>query len=344
MIDFEKYAGFSADEFLNDDDFIRFTSANSTERESFIIGLKKHYPEKTEAIDQVIRLLEVYQNQNAFDNRENRQPVWERIEASIEKEKARSSVKIIRLKRFLQAAAVFALIFSAGFFGWYYLGNKEISTAKGQILNVTLPDGSQVTLNGNSSIRYHRAWFNTQVREVWIRGEALFKVQHINRNVARIKPGERFIVHGRRVNIEVLGTTFNVFDRHEKTDVGLISGKIKVDYLEKNKANSLVMRPGETVRYQNNKPVVKRRSISPVYITAWARRQLIFKDASLGDIIETLENNYGYKISLKDSVLLNTRIEGTINVPDVPQLLETVSSALHLHVQQNDNTIEITPN
>lgn len=81
---------------------------------------------------------------------------------------------------------------------------------------IALPDETEIVLNSNSTLNYQKGWQSGKPREVWLEGEALFRVRHINSNNTLASAPTPFIVHTSLVNIEVLGTVFNVRERRGK--------------------------------------------------------------------------------------------------------------------------------
>lgn len=71
------------------------------------------------------------------------------------------------------------------------------------------------------------------------------------------------------------------------------------------------------------------------------KRQFIFNNVKLGDILKTLEDTYGYRIKYGNPAVKDIQIEGEINVTGVKELLETVSTSLHVSVFQSDDQITI---
>lgn len=97
-----------------------------------------------------------------------------------------------------------------------------VSTLKGQMANITLPDGSRVWLNSNTRIEYPQN-FADKRRDVEIDGEAYFEVTHDAK-----KP---FVVHtSEKEQIEVLGTRFYVeaYSGTKEFETALIEGSVRV--------------------------------------------------------------------------------------------------------------------
>jgi transmembrane sensor len=338
----EKYAQFTVQDFLADDDFIQWASNPQAENAVDWQEVILHMPQKKDIIEKAAATIRQYRLQETFHNEASRDMVWQRIEASIAQQPAVTlQKKIFTLPALLRIAAAFIVI--AGLSFWLISRNTvaeqySFTTAFGEVKTFTLPDRSEVTLNGNSTIVYNTNWKKNTVREVWIKGEGYFNVTHINKDSAHIAPAERFIVHCGDVNIEVLGTTFNVKARHGKTNVALITGKIRIDYTGVKAENkAIIMAPGDYVEYKAAKMLLAKKLLKPAQVSTWTAREISFTDASLKEITETLQDSYGYTITVQDNALLNLKIEGDISVNNVADLLEVLSTSLNINISQSAN-------
>ena len=129
-------------------------------------------------------------------------------------------------RRWAAAAAVVGALLGGS--GWLLThrapATQTLATAYGQTRTVQLADGTSVTLNGHSTLRYPAAWTPGKPREVWLDGEGYFAVQHQADN-------QRFVVHTTAgFNVEVLGTKFTVSRRQDRGRVVLLSGKVRVHF------------------------------------------------------------------------------------------------------------------
>ncbi|MDB5150830.1 MAG: hypothetical protein JWQ57_4850 [Mucilaginibacter sp.] len=336
-----KYSNYTLPDFLEDDDFLRFVINPSHNDTFFWQQVVAAYPQQKEIIAEASKIITTYRKQDVFTNEDNQLKVWLRIESTLQKDQVKS--KIFTLNRFLRVAAMLLLVSSVGISLWLIKGRQNvIDTAFGELRTVTLPDGSTVVLNGNSKLAYSNNW-DKNSREVWITGEALFNVRHINKDLRHVKTTERFIVHCTDVNIEVLGTTFNVRNRHDKTNVGLVSGKIRLDYINPvSKSESLVMKPGDYIEYAHKTLIARTKLAVPEKITKWVNHQLIFNNATLAQISEIMADDYGYHVDFSGPDLANLMIEGEISVPNVDELIETISTTLPVKITRTDKNITIT--
>ena len=312
-MNFEKYTQFTLQDFLADDDFIQWVINPNEQRTAFWQSFINAEPSQKKIVQQAAETILQYRSQDSFQNEAHKDLLWQRIEASIRKEVAPAPKKIFSMPAFMRVAAAIIIVAALSF--WLISKNnspKELAfaTGFGEVKTITLPDQSQVTLNGNSSISYASNWDKKSIREVWIKGEGYFNVTHLNKDSNNIKPAETFVVHCGDVDIEVLGTTFNVKARHGKTNVALITGKIRIDYTDITAGKkAVIMAPGDYVEYAAKKLLVSKHLAKPAQVTVWKSNEISFTDATLKEITETLQDSYGYSVTVKDTSLLSLKIE-----------------------------------
>ncbi len=340
---FRDYAKYTLTEFLEDDSFIQWVINPDPRSSAFWESFLINHPEKEAVVREASSLIRVYRKQQTFTNEERREDVWRRIDGSISRQ-APVAGTVSRFS-FLKIAASAALLIASSIILWIY-GNdptQTITTAYGEVKAVTLPDQSIVMLNGNSVLTYEDNWHDHTPREVWIKGEAYFDIKHLNNDTTAVLPGERFIVHGNGIDIQVLGTSFNVKSRRNKTNIALLSGKIEVSYADPASVASggLVMLPGDYVEYAGNKLLTKKKLTRPHKAATWTVREITFTDPSLNDIMETLQDNYGYAVNVEDQELMNMKIEGEVSVTSVQELLALVSSTLGIRMEETGKEIII---
>jgi ferric-dicitrate binding protein FerR (iron transport regulator) len=339
-MDFDKYLSYTTKQFLDDDDFVSWVINPTDEHNQFWSAFVKQHPDKKNSVAKAAKIVQLYRQQDTFFNEGRQSDVWSRIEASVAV--AESSKKVFRLNSFIRAAAAIILVSACALAFWYYNHDEVIQTAYGEIKSVELPDHSTVILNGNSTLCYKHTLQNNG-REVWLKGEAFFKVKHINHDTLNIKNSERFIVHADNLNVEVLGTSFNVRNRRTKVDVGLITGKIKVSDAKATSTSApVIMHPGDYIQYAAQSLLAKSKLTHPEKLLRWSKRQFNFNNAKLVDIVKSLEDSYGYQIKFSNPKLQNLEIEGEINVMGVKSLLETISTSLQVNIYQNGNNITIS--
>lgn len=178
------------------------------------------------------------------------------------------------------------------------LFGKTITRA-GERKIITLSDGSVVTLNNDSQLKYPQIFSDT-LREVYLEGEAFFEV---SKN--RQKP---FVVKTGKLNIRVLGTSFNV--KHYSVDkvmnVVVATGSVGVNVTGSKRV--WLLSSGSQLLYDKLTADAYQNLVDPADYTGWKRNELIFKDERLEDICKRLERWYDIKINIHAVKLKNKRI------------------------------------
>lgn len=159
----------------------------------------------------------------------------------------------------------------------------------GQRMSVTLSDGTQVQLNGNSRIEYP-VIFSRKQRNVKLSGEAFFEVKHDERHP--------FIVETFASKVEVLGTRFNVYadEASEYFSAALVDGKVKVTTNDET-AEQVVLAPDEMVRFVNNHLVVTK--VDAENLISWTEGYVNLADTDFASLMHRFENVYGVKIVIE---------------------------------------------
>ena len=162
---------------------------------------------------------------------------------------------------------------------------QTLSVPRGQNCQITLADGSKVWLNGGSTLRYPSHF--EENRRIELTGEALFDVA---------KNGHKpFVVSAKGVCVKVIGTRFNVRGyAAEPLTVSLFRGAVSV-YRENNEQQSVVLRPNEQLTV-SGEGMTKHRMDADV--AAWKDGLLVFKSATMAQIITHLQTCYGVKSQL----------------------------------------------
>ncbi|MCW3116846.1 MAG: hypothetical protein JWM28_928, partial [Chitinophagaceae bacterium] len=254
-------------------------------------------------------------------------------------EKKAKIISISRLKLIAKIAAIFIVIaVTAGVINYNYWNAKDsIATKYGEIKNIVLPDGSQVILNAHSSISYFKHVKNSRPRQVWLDGEAFFDVKHINKDENNIKVSDQFIVATSDLNVHVLGTSFDVKKRDQLTEVVLETGKIRIEFNNKSQP-AINMLPGQIIAYdETSRPTLT--AVDPVIYTSWMYKRLILRDVSVNEIARHIQDYYGYKVILEDTSIGNKKMEGSLLLDDMNDVLFVLSTTLHVKIEKQGTNL-----
>ena len=251
------------------------------------------------------------------------------------------------------ASSAAAVIFLAAIYLFLFNQDNQkltyVDTPYGSTKTVQLPDGSTVILNANSRLAYDAEGRAQGNREVWLEGEAFFSVTHT-------VDDQRFIVHANQVDVEVLGTEFNVKNRRSKTQIVLNTGKVKLTAnIEENEGEVpsakdgigsnvaaekvVIMQPGELVEFSEETRQFETKIVSPEKYSAWVGNEWVFDQSSLGEAIRMLEDFYGYEIVLSDRVLEDSIFTARISSNEIDVLLEIIAESFELKVTKQQNAI-----
>lgn len=244
--------------------------------------------------------------------------------------------------RWVAAASVLLCLFGLGYGGQWWYTHQTIAeqTPFSQIKTIYLPDSSKVILNVDSKITYAKNWNRNQIREVWLEGEGYFEVKHLNKNPEQIRNAEKFIVHTPSLDIQVLGTVFNVKERKNTKYVALISGSVAVKLKSLEQWHRL--KPGEQffMKSTNDKvpEAVQIGAIDTTTATAWRDRTIILKHmTTLSELIPQLEENYGVRIIVESSELNSKHLEGVVPLTNRENLFFILTNVLKADIQVRDD-------
>jgi len=255
---------------------------------------------------------------------------WNILESKIKAKKSAPKRKLKYLKLFGIAASITILI-SIGFY--FINSNTKIThtTNYGEILKIKLQDGSDVTLNSNSSVSYYK----NESRKIWLTGEAFFQVDK------KITTNSKFWVLTDDLSVEVYGTSFNVNTKKKKTDVFLEEGNI---WLKLNNGVNKKMIPGNFISYSSKeKKILEEKNIyNPTIKTSWKDGSLLFENLALEKAMEKIEETYGYSIVFKDNESKNILITGAVPNTNIKICLKAIEKSVDVKIIEKDNQLIIS--
>ncbi|PQJ23126.1 FecR family protein [Tenacibaculum sp. SG-28] len=260
---------------------------------------------------------------------------WNKLE-TILKEKQKPSVTKSLIDTFT-IKHVIAACFLIGLTLFYYnnYSNSFVSfnTDFGEVLHLKLKDGTYVTLNSNSSLKYNK----NDVREVWLAGEAYFNVSETENN------NLKFEVHTEDLTVQVYGTEFNVNTHRKKTEVFLEKGNI---WLALNNGNSKRMSPGNYIEYSSiQKRIVMDKDI--VYSKdkiAWKNGKLVFDNFTLEKALLKITDTYGVTFVYDNPELKKTPITGTVPTTNLEICLNAIKKSANITLKKENDKLVVCKN
>ena len=250
-----------------------------------------------------------------------------------EKTRVRQTVRLWRNIRYAAAAVVVAAVAGVAFHDLSGPSHEwvAVATAAGETRELTLPDGSRVWLNENSSLRYPEA-FAPDGRSLEMTGEAYFEVTRDRR-----RP---FTVSNRTMSVRVLGTKFNFRDASPSrlAEASLIEGEIRVT--GNNDEGSITLQPGQKVELNTVTGNMKVTEANTALDAVWHDNLIPFRQVDIFDIAETLEALYGVEIILSPDIDGTETYSGVLNRKEsITEMLDILRNTLHISYEVRQNTI-----
>jgi len=323
-------------DFLEDSSFKNWALQNNGTDINFWEFWIANNPDKKELVEKAKDLvLGVSFNKNLV-SKEKVAFEWKKLEAKIKatpktsKELKAPKAKVVFFRKFSAAASVLLLL-SLGF---YFLNSNSKITHRtnfGEILNIKLQDGSNVTLNSNSKLSYYK----NESRKVWLSGEAFFQVDK------KVVTQAKFWVITKDLSVEVYGTSFNVSTKKEKTAVFLEEGNI---WLKLKNGADKKMIPGNYVSYSSkeNKILEDKNIFNPIIKTSWKDGSLFFENLSLEKAMEKIEETYGFSIVFKDEKSKNTLITGAVPITNIDICIKAIEKSVDVIINKQGNRLIIS--
>ncbi len=343
------YSSFSVEEFVRDPFFQQWVVQPELVHLAFWEQWMSEHPGQQETVDQARAIVTTLEFRSESRDNADFISAWEAIhEATREERRAVEPLRTIsskttharQLRRTMAvAASLLAVVLFALLYRQLILSPHRIThtTAYGETKRLTLPDGTRVTLNANSTLSYADPWETKagfKARSVQLEGEAFFEV---TKRQTPAGSSVKFTVDAQDLTIAVLGTEFNVNQRGEAVRVMLTEGQVQL-YNPANTVN-VTMVPGELVEYSTQTNRVAQAKVNPEVYTAWRENRYVFEDTSLEDIRDLIENNYGKEVIITSPALLTREITATIPSTELVVLLTILKETLGIDIVQQDDQL-----
>lgn len=259
---------------------------------------------------------------------------WNEFRQTIQPEQARSVQLGSGVSFGLRMAAAILLLVTAGAVTYYWAtkNSEMVYETAANTLNVELPDGSQVVLNQNSRLTYEKD-FGEETRNVFLSGEAFFEVAH---NAQR-----PFVIEVGRAEVQVLGTSFNVFSYRpeEKIEVVVTTGTVKLSVPQQKK--QVTLRAGDKGVYAPAAQQLTSERNSDVNFAAWKTKHIVFEEVDLRTVVETLNRVYGANIKVSAAIPATCVVTVSFDQQSLEAIMTVLKDTLNLTYRGEGKSIEI---
>ena len=336
----QDYSDYDVQDFVEEDLFRKWVLSEDKSLDFFWTAYGNRYPKQKGKMEEAHQLIEASHH---YFHRQAEEIEIPELTHSDQIAEAMSQSKIRPIGRGagrkykyykLVAACIALLIIGASYGLIQTQGDHEIHyvTGHGEWKEITLPDGSIVELNANTQLSLTDEWEEGVTRRVWLKGEAFFKVKKIPAT------NVKFTVITKDLEVDVLGTHFNVNTRNDHTEVFLEEGQISLDM----QGEVELIEPGEFISFSgSNKKILDRYKESEEIHSNWKDGVLRINDADMKEILSEVESIYGIDLIIKDKALLQKVGSVAIPVDDLDMAASILERVLNVQMTRKGKQIFI---
>ena len=212
---------------------------------------------------------------------------------------------------------------------------NTLSLPKGKTFRIMLSDGTAVNMNAGSSLRYPVNFRSNESRRVFLTGEAYFDVA---------KDKERpFIVSSGNLEVEVLGTEFNVSSYSEDAhiEVVLVEGAVNLNTKGELEENPIELSPGQRGSYSRDSKNIHIDTVNTNMYTSWMQGHLVFRELTFDQILTKLERHYNIEILNTNTELGKVVFNASFNEVKIEEVLSFFNDTHEIEYEIKNNTVII---
>lgn len=198
---------------------------------------------------------------------------------------------------------------------------NTLTVPYGKRFDLLLSDGTQVTLNSGTSLKYPVQFLKSSNRQVFLDGEAFF-------NVAKdsVNP---FIVITNELNVRVLGTQFNLssYPEDQFVNTTLLEGSVSVYNKQDtfDSSNASLLEPGFKAEWNKyNKQILVEEADIAMH-TDWLNGKIILRHVPFKNIVKKLERHYNVEIVNHNLQLNEELFTASFDIETIDQVMATFS-------------------
>lgn len=252
--------------------------------------------------------------------------------------KIRSSAnRRLRWAAFVSVIAVLAIGITASM-SLLSSPEEKFVTAVGARQEVTLSDGSRVTLNTRTRAR---AMVTAEQRTFWLdSGEAFFEIQRA--------PKHPFVIFAGRDRITVLGTKFSVRHENDSTKVTVLEGRVRLDHVDsfgqaEPKAATSLTRNDSAISQSDSVLVATKTEVQTEKDLSWREGRLEFENMPLSDIAAEF-NRYNRRRLIVHEDAASLRLTVRFDAHNIDGFTRLIHSAFQVDVKENGEEIHLSMN
>ncbi len=253
---------------------------------------------------------------------------WNQFKERIQHSGQKPAAVTPLFKRFyVRAIAAAAILIIA--FGLFWLNQPapETTLVSGQtVVTEKLADGSEITLNKQSSLEYPTA-FNGKTRSVKLKGEAFFQI-----SPDKTKP---FIISVKDVQVTVVGTSFNIREDSSYVEVLVETGVVKVSRY----GQEITLQAGEKIQMPYTGKLQAKEQVTDKLHNYYRTKEFVCDDTPLWKLVQVLNEAYKTKIVFGKEELKDLRMNTSFYNESLDQVLEVIRLTFNISLRKQGDTI-----
>jgi transmembrane sensor len=261
----------------------------------------------------------------------NEDDAWERFQQRIRKGyKPAPVVPLFRRFHFTAiAAAVLITItaFTVVYLSLFKTPETILLAATNAVVKDTLPDHSVVTLNKNSTLKYAEQEGDQALRKVKLEGEAFFDVAP-----DKSRP---FIIEVDSVTVRVVGTSFNVRNTTDYTEIIVESGVVQVT----GNQQQITLTKGESIRVTANGQVAAKQAVRDQLHNYYRTKEFVCDNTPLWKLVEVLNEAYGSNIVIANESLKQYPLTTTFHNEPLDNILLIIHETFDIQIERKGDMI-----
>jgi len=198
------------------------------------------------------------------------------------------------------------------------ISQLQVQSAYGTVTQTTLPDGTKVWLNSGSILTYPQVFKGK--REVSLTGEAYFDVTS--------DPSNRFdVIVSDQLTVSAYGTEFNInaYPEDSTIDVSLITGNVEL--VTTDNLTQQAITPGQHAVYNKTDENMDISYTNLTVKTAWKYGKMMFRRASMPEVVERLSRHFNVDIRLEGVDLYNYEYNATFTTETLNEILQLLEES-----------------
>lgn len=208
----------------------------------------------------------------------------------------------------------------------------------GKKVEIGLSDGTQVHLNAGTTLRYPVQFISGEKRKVFLKGEAYFDVAKDEKHP--------FIVNANDIDLEVLGTEFNMsyYPEDEQISTVLVEGAVQLHETSNGVLkDTYKLSPGFKASWSKTHKRMAIEKVDTEPYTAWVEGRLMYRSATFKTIRKKLERHFNIKIENHHKLLDNQVYSASFKNETIEEILEAFNEDTPFeYIKQGDKKIIIT--